>query len=106
MRVHPIFFVSLLLSAQVAQETWIQPIEALIRSGDLTQAHQRLRLNAVKWVSLNCAIFLVQPILKKGRLIPGFGTGRFFGRPRSQYHPNRCEISLTKPRPNGGTAYV
>lgn len=42
MRFHPIFFVSLLLSAQVAPETWIQPIEALIRSGNLTQAHQRL----------------------------------------------------------------
>ena len=42
MRFHPIFFVPLLLSAQVAQESWMQPIEALIRSGDLTQAHQRL----------------------------------------------------------------
>jgi len=42
MRFHPIFFLPLLLAAQVAQESWMQPIEALIRAGDLTQAHQRL----------------------------------------------------------------
>jgi tetratricopeptide (TPR) repeat protein len=42
MRIHPIFFVSLVLSAQVAQEFWTQPIEALINSGNLTQAHELL----------------------------------------------------------------
>jgi tetratricopeptide (TPR) repeat protein len=46
MRIYPIFFVSLLLPAQVARESWIRPIEVLITSGDLTQARQRLAQEA------------------------------------------------------------
>jgi hypothetical protein len=82
MRIHPIFFVSLLLSAQAVRESWIQPIEALITSGDLTQAHRGWQNGSVakcsrwqngegkmgrgtKWVSLNCAIFFGAASSKK-----------------------------------------
>lgn len=67
MRFHPIFFVSLLLSAQVTQESWVHPIEDLIRSGDLTQAHQRLERETAARGETASALYLQAKILFEER---------------------------------------
>jgi tetratricopeptide (TPR) repeat protein len=65
--VYPIFCLWLPLAAQVAQESWTKPIEALIISGELTQAHERLEQEEAQRGKTSAGVYLEARILFEQR---------------------------------------
>lgn len=65
--VYPIFCLWLPLAAQVAHDSWAKPIEALIISGDLTQAQQRLKQETALRGKTSAGVYLEARILFEQR---------------------------------------
>ncbi|HKW98596.1 MAG TPA: tetratricopeptide repeat protein [Bryobacteraceae bacterium] len=63
----PVFSVWMALAAQGAQESWTKPIEALITSGDLAQARERLDQETAKRGETPAAVYLEARILFEQR---------------------------------------